>query len=142
MDRDGYGVRPGQTPLDRLLEDCRTLSPLGIERAAQGWVGHAGGGDHAAWRDAERAALHALETSDRMPEWDDLRNRLLGLTEGRDALVSWRLEHGEVGHHAENALLGAALGLMVAADLDADHRRTLVAPLAQALPWLSGGVPD
>jgi hypothetical protein len=138
MDRDGYGVRPGQTDIDRLLEDSRTLSPLGIERAAQGWVTHAGGGTHQAWHEAERAALHVLETSRRAPAWDELRNRILGLTERHDALVSWRAEHGDTGHHAEDALLGAALGLMARPELDAAHAKVLLAPMANALPWLEG----
>lgn len=140
MDRDGYGARPGQDHIDRLLEDARTLSPLGVERAAQGWVEHAGKGAHPAWHEAERAALHALETAKplRSPEWDELRNRILGLTESRSALVAWKVEHGETGHHAEDALLGAALALLAGASLDAEHHRVLTAPMAEALPWLSG----
>ena len=140
-DRDGYGARPGQDDIDRLLEDARTLSPLGVERAAQGWVRHAGSGAHPAWHEAERAALHALESSTplRSPEWDELRGRILGLTENRGALVAWRMEHGETGHHAESALLGAALALLAGPSLDAAHRRVLAAPMAEALPWLSGG---
>ena len=139
-DSDGYGARPGQSDVDRLLEDARTLSPLGVERVAQGWVEHAGSGTHPAWHEAERAALHALETSKplRTPEWDELRNRILGLTENRSALVAWKLEHGEVGHHAEDALLGAALALLAGSSLDARHRRVLAAPMAKALPWLEG----
>jgi len=139
-DRDGYGARPGQGDIDRLLEDARTLSPLGVERAAQGWVDHAGSGTHPAWHEAEHSALHALETSKplRSPEWDELRNRILGLTENRNALVAWKLEHGETGHNAENALLGAALALLAGSSLDAKHRRVLSAPMAEALPWLGG----
>jgi len=139
-DRDGYGPRPGQTDIDRLLEDSRTLSPLGVERAAQGWVEHSGSGSHAEWHEAERAALHVLEASRRAPAWDELRGRILGLTEKRGALVAWRLEHGDVGHHAENALLGAALALMARPELDATHAEVLIAPMAEALPWLTGGV--
>jgi hypothetical protein len=112
MDRDGYGAREGQSDIERLLEDARTLSPLGVERAAQGWQQHAGGGTHAPWHEAERAALHALERTRRTQEWDDLRNLVLGLTEHRGALIAWRLEHGETGHRAERALLGAALALL------------------------------
>jgi len=140
MDRDGYGPRLGQPDIDRLLEDARTLSPLGVERAAEGWVKHAGAGAHESWHEAERAALHVLETTLRAPAWDELRNRILGLTENRGALVAWRAEHGEKGHHAEDALLGAALALMAHPELDAAHARTLLAPMAEALPWLSGGV--
>jgi len=139
-DRDGYGPRPGQSDIDRLLEDARTLSPLGVERAAQGWVAHAGTGTHPAWHEAERAALHVLETTLRARAWDELRGRILGLTEARGALIAWRLEHGETGHHAEDALLGAALALMARPELDAAHARVLVKPMAEALPWLSGGV--
>jgi hypothetical protein len=137
MDRDGYGPRPGQRDIDRLLEDARTLSPLGVERAAQGWVQHAGTGSHPKWHEAERAALHVLETTLRAPAWDELRERILGLTENKGALVAWRLEHGDTGHHAEDALLGAALALMAKPELDAAHARVLVAPMAEALPWLS-----
>jgi hypothetical protein len=138
MDRDGYGARRGQSDLERLLEDCRTLSPLGVERVAKGWIEHAGAGAHPVWHEAEAAALRVLETTGRTPEWDALRNRILGLTERRDALISWRLEHGEVGHRAEDALLGATLALMAAPELDAAHSRALLAPMAEALPWLGG----
>jgi hypothetical protein len=137
-DADGYGPRPGQTGVDRLLEDARTLSPLGIERAAQGWSRHAGE-RQPAWHEAERAAMHALEAAHRAPEWDELRGRILGLTESRGSLVAWRAEHGDVGHHAEQALLGAALALLAGRDLDAGHARVLLGPMADALPWLSDG---
>lgn len=140
MDADGYGPRPGQGDVDRLLEDARTLSPLGVERAAQGWVHHAGSGEHDTWQEAERAALDALDSHGRLQEWHDLRDRLLGLTEERGALVAWRVEHGQVGHHAEGALLGAALALTAQPGLDPRHARVLLAPMAEALPWLSDAV--
>jgi hypothetical protein len=141
IDIDGYGPRPSQGELDRLLEDCRTLSPLGVERAAEGWTRHAGAGEHPAWHEAERAALHVLESTKRAAAWDELRNRILGLTESQGALVAWRVEHGEIGHRAERALLGAALALMARPELDKDHAATLVAPMAEALPWLTSAVP-
>lgn len=137
-DTEGYGPRPGQNDIDRLLEDARTLSPLGVERAAEGWSRHAGGGTHQSWHDAERAGLHVVETRLRAGAWDELRGRILGLTEsGQGALVAWRIEHGETGHHAESALLGAALGLLARPDLDRAHTRALLAPMAEALPWLT-----
>jgi hypothetical protein len=139
MDRDGYGTREGQTPLDRLLEDCRTLSPAGIERIAQGWVRLAEGERHAAHLAAERAALRLLEESRRGSEWDELRNRLLGLTERGTPMVAWKIEHGDTGHRAENALLGAALALLAGPDLAREHREALVRPMAEALPWLTAG---
>ena len=139
IDDDGYGRRPGQTDLDRLLEDSRTLSPAGVERVAAGYAKHAGGGGHADWHDAERAAFHVLETEGRSGDWDDLRNRLLGLTEHEGAMISWRVEHGDVGHQAEQALLGAALALVAAPQLDRSHRGVLVRPMGEALPGLVGG---
>jgi hypothetical protein len=133
MDREGYGARPEQTSIDRLLEDSRTLSPLGVERVAAGWDKR---GDGASFHEAEAAALKAVERSGRGPQWDDLRNRLLGLTERGEPLVAWRIEHGETGHKAEDALLAAALALTAGDELDARHDRTLRRPLGEALPWL------
>ncbi|HWF57949.1 MAG TPA: hypothetical protein VG520_06325 [Candidatus Dormibacteraeota bacterium] len=132
MDNDGYGQRPGQTPLDRLLEDCRTLGPSGIERIAAGWEQRVPD----VHREAERAALEVLESTGRGAQWDDLRNRLLGLTERGVPLLAWRAEHGDVGHSAEDALLGAALALLARPELDARRAETLVTPMASALPWL------
>jgi len=127
MDRDGYGAREGQTPVDRLLEDCRTLSPAGIERIAHGWLALAEGDRHAGYVAAERAALRLLEQEGRSPRWDELRDRLLGLTERGTPLIAWRLEHG------------AALAIVAGPDLDRPHRETLLRPMAEALPWLLTG---
>jgi hypothetical protein len=133
MDDDGYGIRPGQTAIDRLLEDCRTLSPAGIERVATGWERRH---DPKLFGEAERAALHVVEAENRGPEWDELRNFILGLTERGQPLVAWQAEHGETGHKAEQALLAAALALVAGQRLDAHHRAILVRPMAEALPWL------
>jgi len=133
MDDDGYGIRPGQTTIDRLLEDCRTLSPAGIERVASGWDHR---GDSKLFEKAERDALHALETENRGPEWDELRNFILGLTERGQPLVAWQAEHGDTGHKAEEALLAAMLALVAGQSVDARHRAILVRPMAEALPWL------
>ncbi|MFN2581987.1 MAG: hypothetical protein ABR498_04505 [Candidatus Dormibacteria bacterium] len=134
-DTEGYGARPGQPPIDRLLEDCRTLSPAGIERVAQGWDRRAADGEFV---DAERAAVRAIEQSGRMSEWDQRRNELLGLTERGQPLVAWRMEHGPIGHKAEDALLAAALALTAGDALDATHRATLLRPMSEAMPWLGG----
>ena len=119
--------------MERLLEDSRTLSPAGIERVASGWQEHGG---TPVFHRAEQAALRAVEASGRGEDWDELRNRLLGLTERHDALISWKMEHGEVGHRAEDALLGAALALLAEETLDSADREALVRPMAEALPWL------
>jgi len=118
--------------VERLAEDCRTLGPSGIERIAGGWERRAPD----RYAEAERAALRIIETTGRGIAWDELRNRLLGLTERGTPLVAWRAEHGDVGHRAEQALLGAALALLAQPELDAHHAETLVGPMAAALPWL------
>lgn len=131
-DADGYGPRPGQSDIDRLLEDCRTLSPAGIERVAVGWDRHSNG----VLREAETQALRALDDEGRRQEWEDLHSRLLGLTEEGEPLVAWRFEHGPVGHKAEEALVAAALALTAGDTLDLKHRSALLRPMAEALPWL------
>ena len=35
MDQDGYGYRADDRGIERLLQDSRTLSPAGIERAGR-----------------------------------------------------------------------------------------------------------
>jgi len=53
-DTEGYGRRPGQNDIARLLEDARTVSLLGAGRPAGGWTKPAGGGTDQSWHDAER----------------------------------------------------------------------------------------
>src|SRR5437763_96826 len=110
-DLEGYGPRPGQSDIERLLEDARTLSPVGIERVANGWTTAIAGEGIEQWHHAEAAAIQTLEASDRAPDWEDLRRSIVRMTEGEHALLPWQQEHGETGHKAERALLGAALAL-------------------------------
>ena len=133
VDKEGYGARPEQTDLERLLEDCRTLSSAGIERIAHAWDRRGAEWDYLA---AERAALRVVERHSRGELWDTTRNRLLGLTERGTPLVAWRAEHGAVGHKAEDALMGCALALIAQPELDRHHAQVLLHPMAQALPWL------
>ncbi|HEY4845352.1 MAG TPA: hypothetical protein VII89_06630 [Candidatus Dormibacteraeota bacterium] len=136
LDAEGYGYTRTEEGLDRLINDARVLSPAGIERAAWGWDRHEDSAAMQKFREAERAALHALEKSDRGPAWEDARRRILDLTEGRTSLVSWKAEHGDIGHKAERALLGAALAIMTRDKLSHEQYVTLVRPMAEALPWL------
>ncbi|MEA2646695.1 MAG: hypothetical protein QOE92_1778 [Chloroflexota bacterium] len=138
MDADGYGYKSDDRGVERLLEDIRTLSPVGIERVARGWnlYGHPA---HSEFQAAEKAALHAIEAADLGLAWEALRRQVLDLTEGRSSLISWKAEHGEVGHHGEAAALGAALALHAGAHLDQGHRALLLRPMAEALPWLTDG---
>src|SRR5438309_11445593 len=134
VDADGY--RAGDEGIDRLLSDARTLSPAGIERAAWGWDRHEDPRIMQRFHEAERAALHALETNNRMQPWDDARKRILDLTEGRTSLEDWKAEPGDVGHKGERALLAAALGILARDKIDHPHYVTLVRPMSEALPWL------
>jgi hypothetical protein len=136
VDAEGYGYRSNEEGLERLLTDARVLSPAGIERAAWGWDRHEDPAAMQRFREAERAALHILEQTDRGPAWEDARKKILDLTEGRTSLVSWKAEHGDIGHKAERALLGAALGIMTRDKLSHAQYVTLVQAMAEALPWL------
>lgn len=136
VDREGYGYRPDERGVDRLMEDLRTLSPAGIERAAWGWDSHEDGHSVERFREAEKAALRVIEQSDRGLAWEQVRRAILDLTEGRSSLVSWKVEHGEIGHKAEQAALGAALALVAGERLPHQAFVSLVRPMAEALPWL------
>ena len=141
FDAEGYGFPEHDRTLARLMSDIRVMGPAGVERAAQGWDDFAAGARHATYHEAERLATHAIEQSDRGPAWDALRSSVFGMTESGGALVSWKAEHGETGHKAEDAAFGAALAL-VASDLIAPHQyETLVRPMGEALPWLLPDVP-
>jgi hypothetical protein len=135
FDAEGYGFPAHQRTLARLIEDIRILGPAGVERAAQGWDRHARLHE-ASVHEAEKAALHAIEKADRGPAWDEVRRNLFGMTESGQALVSWKAEHGDVGHKAEQAAFAAALGLVAGSLISRDQFNALVRPLAEALPWL------
>jgi hypothetical protein len=136
LDAEGYGFPEHQQTLARLMDDIRVLSPAGVERVARGWDEHVGTKGLEAFHAAEKAATHAIEQADRGPAWDLVRSSLFGLTESGDALVSWKAEHGEIGHKAEGAAFAAALGLVAGNLITKEQKSTLVRPLAEALPWL------
>ena len=136
IDADGYGFPEHQRTLARLMEDVRVLSPAGVERVARGWDLHVGPKALQTFLDAEKAATHAIEQADRGAAWDLVRSSLFGLTESGDALVSWKAEHGEIGHKAERAAFAAALGLVASNLIDKEQAANLMRPMAEALPWL------
>jgi hypothetical protein len=136
LDADGYGFPEHERTLARLMEDVRVLSPAGVERVALGWDRHVGKHGLQALHDAEKAATHAIEKADRGAAWDEVRRSLFGLTESGDALVSWKAEHGDIGHKAEDAAFAAALGLVASNLISKQQAATLMRPLAEALPWL------
>ncbi len=136
VDAEGYGFPEHQRTLSRLIDDIRVLSPAGVERAAQGWDRHGRLHGLQAIHEAEKAAVHAIEKESRGAAWDEVRRNLFGLTEAGGALVSWKAEHGEVGHKAEDAAFMAALGLVAGNLISKDQQAALVRPLSEALPWL------
>jgi hypothetical protein len=136
LDADGYGFPEHEQTLTRLMEDVRVLSPAGVERVAGGWDRHVGTRGLPAMHEAEKAAVHAIETADRGAAWDQVRKGLFGLTESGDALISWKAEHGDTGHKAENAVFMAALGLVAGHLISREQAAILKRPLAEALPWL------
>lgn len=142
VDAEGYGFPEHQRTLGRLMEDVRVLSPAGVERVAQGWDRHVGLRGEQAMHDAEKAAVQAIEKADRGPAWDEVRKNLFGLTESGTALVSWKAEHGDVGHKAESAAFMAALGLVAGNLITKAQAATLMRPLSEALPWLLPEAPQ
>ena len=136
IDQEGYGFPEHQRTIARLMEDVRILSPSGVERVAQGWDEHVGEHGLPAFQAAEKAALQAIEKADRGPAWDEVRRTLFGMTESGSALISWRAEHGDMGHKAENAAFAAALGLLADGMIGKEQQHTLQRPMAEALPWL------
>jgi len=136
IDAEGYGFPAHDRTLARPIDDIRVMGPAGVERAAQGWDRHVGTHGHAAYHDAEKAATHALEVNDRGAIWDTFRSSLFGMTESGGALISWKAEHGDVGHKAEDAAFGAALALVAADFIKPEQFATLVRPMSEALPWL------
>jgi hypothetical protein len=136
IDAEGYGFPEHQKTIQRLIEDIRILSPAGVERAAQGWDKHARLHGLDEIHKAEKPALHAIEQAGRGEAWDEVRRNLFGLTESGGALVSWKAEHGEIGHKAEDAAFMAALGLVAGNLISKQQQATLLRPMSEALPWL------
>jgi hypothetical protein len=136
IDAEGYGFPEHQKTIQRLIEDIRILSPAGVERAAQGWDKHARLHGLDEIHKAEKPALHAIEQAGRGGAWDEVRRNLFGLTESGGALVSWKAEHGEIGHKAEDAAFMAALGLVAGNLISKQQQATLLRPMSEALPWL------
>ncbi|HEV3405865.1 MAG TPA: hypothetical protein VG364_04645 [Candidatus Dormibacteraeota bacterium] len=136
IDAEGYGFPEHQKTIQRLIEDIRILSPAGVERAAQGWDKHARLHGLDEIHKAEKPALHAIEQAGRGGAWDEVRRNLFGLTESGGALVSWKAEHGEIGHKAEDAAFMAALGLVAGNLISKAQQATLLRPMSEALPWL------
>ena len=124
-----------QKERERFLTEIGAFSAAGVERAAWGWDQH-GDRNVDSFREAERAALRAIEKADRGPAWEAFRRSIFDMTEGRKALVAWQYEHGETGHKAERAAYGAALALFARGHISGDQFGILARSMDEALPWL------
>jgi hypothetical protein len=141
MHAHAYDREANEATLQRLVADVRVLAGAGIERAAWAWDRHERD-NLAAYHAAERAALATIEAANLGPAWDELRRNLFGMMEGGPyPLIEWKAEHGEVGHKAERAAFGAAMGLVTQGLLSHDQYTTLVRPMAEVLPWLLPEIP-
>src|SRR5207245_10235779 len=120
----------------RRMADVRSMSACGGELVAQGWEEHVGDRGLPSFREAEKAALQAIEQADRGAAWDEVRRTLFGMTESGAALISWRAEHGEMGHKAENAAFATALALLADGLISNEQQETPLRPMSEALPWL------
>jgi hypothetical protein len=118
-----------------LGSDLRVLDANGIERAAWGWDRHESTA-HQPFRRAEKSALAAIERADLGPAWQEYHRSLFQMTEAKNALAAWKTMHGDIGHKAERAAFGAALGVFARDLIDQDDYVALVEPMAEALPWL------
>ncbi len=136
FDVDGYGFPEQSRTVARLLDDLRVMGPSAVVRVARAWDASIGNSRLDELHAAEKAALQLIEQQGRDNDWDEVRREVLQLTEGGQALVSWKAEHGDAGHKAERSTLAAALGLMTAQQLAPEHLELLLAPMASTLPWL------
>ncbi|HUY54062.1 MAG TPA: hypothetical protein VMV23_02760 [Candidatus Nanopelagicaceae bacterium] len=121
-----------------MAADIREMGTYSVERAAQGWDRLVGEQRLEELHQAEKEGIHLIEEAGRSEEWNRARRSLFGLTEGGDALVTWQAEHGEIGHKAERAAFAAALALIAEDKLQKRQLEVLLAPMAEALPWLLG----
>lgn len=117
--------------LERLLADARVLGPSGIERIAWSWKLHHQGVD-----EALAVAQQAVRESGRQQAWAEAESAVRALTEGSHAQQAWKAEDPETDRTAEDALLHAALAIVIGEHISVDQRRALLKPAAEALPWL------
>ena len=113
--------------IKRLLEDLRLRGPSGIERVAEAWRVVAAGED-AIRTDAERRAEHD-------PEWREAEAEIFQTARGESWLSLPQTERDSAVAAAQDALLG----VLERKTLGEQRFRTLVGPMASALPWLLTG---
>src|SRR5258705_11818023 len=74
---------------ERFMTEIGAFSAAGVERASWGWDQHASG-NLGLYREAGRAALHAIEKADRGEDREEFRRTIFAKTEARKPPVAWR----------------------------------------------------
>jgi hypothetical protein len=108
----------------RLLEELRLLGPSGLERVAEAWRAVA------ADEDAIRTTAERRAEDD--PEWRDAEAEIFQVARGEAWLSLPQTDRDSAVAAAQDALLA----VLERKTLGETRYRTLVHPLAEALPWL------
>jgi hypothetical protein len=108
----------------RLLEELRLLGPSGLERVAEAWR------TVAADEDAIRTAAERRAEDD--PEWRDAEAEIFQVARGEAWLSLPQTDRDSAVAAAQDALLA----VLERKTLGEKRYRTLVHPMAEALPWL------
>jgi hypothetical protein len=108
----------------RLLEDLRLLGPAGIERVAAAWRAVAPD------EDAIRTAAERRAEDD--PEWREAELEIFQIVRGEAWLSLPQTDRDSAVASAQDALLA----VLERKTLGDKRYRTLVHPMAEALPWL------
>ncbi len=111
----------------RLLEDLRLMGPSSIELVAEAWRTVAGD------EDTIRTAAERRAEDD--PEWREAETQIFQVARGESWLSLPQTERDSAVAAAQDALLA----LLERKTLGEERYRTLVRPLAAALPWLLTG---
>ena len=108
----------------RLLEDLRLLGPAGIERVAAAWRSLAPD------EDAIRTTAERRAEDD--PEWREAELEIFQIARGEAWLSLPQTDRDSAVAAAQDALLA----VLERKTLGEKRYRTLVHPMAEALPWL------
>jgi hypothetical protein len=108
----------------RLLEEVRLLGPSGLDRVAEAWRAVA------ADEDAIRTTAERRAEDD--PEWRDAEAEIFQVARGEAWLSLPQTDRDSAVAAAQDALLA----VLERKTLGESRYRTLVHPLAEALPWL------
>ena len=108
----------------RLLEELRLLGPSGLERVAEAWRAVA------ADEDAIRTTAERRAEDD--PEWREAEAQIFQVARGEAWLSLPQTDRDSAVAAAQDGLLA----VLERKTLGETRYRTLVHPLAEALPWL------